>query len=369
MGLQVAARRIRYAVFVVGLVALVATLFLLAPLVWSVLQIFIIAILITLALDVPVHWQVVRGVPRWAATLNLLILSIITIITIISFLIPPLVTQSREFTATLPSFWTQVTTQFTLLSHRFPQIERSLNLNDVVIRVLTGAGSWGGVARSIFASAFGAVTAVVLILVLVFYTLLNPWPLLYGLRGLFPSSWWESVDHISHEIARRLRAWAIGIIVLAVFIGLLDYLALLLINISFGPNIPFIFLFAIIGGLLEVVPIVGPIIAAVIPGLIGFSIDPFLGLMVLLAFLVVQQLESNLITPFVMHTAVQLHPVSTLCSLVVLSGVFGIFGALISVPTAVVLKVLYDQWYYPLLHAGKHPSPPPRESGVIVKDA
>jgi predicted PurR-regulated permease PerM len=62
-----------------------------------------------------------------------------------------------------------------------------------------------------------------------------------------------------------------------------------------------------------------------------------------------------------MNRAVQLHPVTLLFMLVILSGLFGLFGALIAVPVASVLKVLYDEWYYPLIHQGKHPMHAPKE--------
>ncbi|HEX2948806.1 MAG TPA: AI-2E family transporter [Armatimonadota bacterium] len=361
MGLQLDPQRTRYALFTIALVAFVVILFLIAPLIWSVLQIFIIAVLIALALDVPVHWQVTHGVPRWAAVLNLIFILVILFLAIFIFIVPALINQSKDFTATIPTVWSQGGRQASALLHRYPAIERSLDLNQFFKNILIGAGSWAGAARSIFTTAFGAITAVILIIVTVFYTLLDPWPLLFGVRGLFPTAWWDTIDHIARDIAIRIRGWVIGTIILAVLIGILDYMALLLINIFHEPNVPFIFFFAILGGLLEVIPIIGPIIAAALPTLVAFSLDPLLGIMVLIAYLLVQQLENHLFTPIVMHKAVQMHPVSLIFMLVVLSGIFGLFGAIIAVPVGSVFKVLYDEWYYPLTHHGEHPQLPPQE--------
>lgn len=355
-------RHMRLAAFVILLTALTVLLFLVTPLIWPAVQIFILAGLITLALDTVVQWQVARGIPRWAATLDLLLVLILAASLLLYFIVPPLIMQFQQFVAVSPSLWTQATGLFGALLRRYPQLSGTFDITRFLSGFFMGAESWVQAARSVFTTAIGAVTASVLILVIVLYTLLNPWPLLFGLRGLFPRHWWGTIDHLAHAIADRIRGWVLGTLLLAVIVGGLDYLGLLLINLFYGPNLPFILLFSIIGALLEVIPVVGPIIATILPTLVGLSIDPVLGLLVLGLFTLIQQLESNVIVPIVMEKVVQMHPVSLLFALVVLSALFGLFGAIVAVPVASVLKVLYDEWYYPLLHDGRHPSPPPRET-------
>ncbi|HEY3378464.1 MAG TPA: AI-2E family transporter [Armatimonadota bacterium] len=362
MAFALAPQRIRYAVFVIALIAIVVVLFLTASLVWSVLQIFIIAGLIALALDVPVHWQVARGVPRWAATFNLLLLLLVAVMGIISLFIPPALEQFRQLQEGAPAFWDAMSQKLGTIVYRFPQLAQALNLQQFVAQVFSGIGSWAVAARSIFATAVGAAAATILIFVTVVYTLLNPRPLLYGIRGLFPSAWWGSIDHIAAAIAQRIRAWVVGTLALALIIGILDYVALLIINYIFPTPLPFIVFFAMLGAVLEIIPIVGPIIAALLPSLVGFALNPWLGFVVLIVFILIQQLEGHVFVPLIMRKAVQLHPVSLIFALMVLSGLFGIFGGIIAVPVASALKVLYDEWYYPLVHADHHPTPPPAEA-------
>ena len=364
MGLQLDPQRTRFAAFTIALVAFTIILFLTAPLIWSVLQIFIIAGLLALALDPLVHWQVQRRVPRWAATIDLLLLVVLVVSLTLYFLVPPLVRQFQQFIADAPTLWEQISRQAGTTLHRFPTVEQALRLDRFVSEALRGAGAWVAAAQTIFASAVGAFTAVILIFVTAFYTLLNPWPLLYGIRGLFPQEWWPTIDRITSESARRIRSWVLAVIVLGIVIGLMDYLALALINFFFDPDIPFILFFAILGGLLEVVPVIGPIIAAILPSLVAFAIHPVLGLLVLGSYFIIQQLENNFIAPLILHKAVQIHQVSLIFALVVLSGIFGVFGAIIAVPVASVIKVLYDEWYYPLAHHGHHPEPAPVEEGT-----
>lgn len=365
MGARLDPQRVRFAVFILAIVTLLVLLFKVAPVVWPVVQLFIIAGLVTLALDSVVRWQVARGIPRWAATVDTLLLLILLVSFFFYFFIPPMVDQARQFVAVAPSLWSQITAKAAGLLHRFPYIEQSLNLNAFVSNLLTGAGSWGLAVRSVFTSAIGLVATIILVMVISLYTLLHPWPLIYGIRGLFPEEWWKTIDRLASSIAYQLRAWVLGTLVLGLIIGVLDYLALSLINWIYGPDLPFVFFFAILSGILEVIPVVGPIISAVLPTLVGFSVDPVLGVLVLGSFFVVQQLENYLIAPLVMRQALHLHPVTLIFSLVLLSALFGLFGAVISTPVAAVVKVIYDEWYYPFIHNGASPPPAPHEDEIV----
>ena len=350
--------RVKFALFVIAMVAVAFILLRLAPVVWSVIQILLLAVLIGIALEWVVEWQVAHRFPRWAATANLLIVLFLFLALLFYFLVPPLIAQFQQFMLTLPALWENALQRWGALVQRYPQLTNAIDVGDFISSLLQSLGSWTQMARTVFSSAVGGITGLILVLVLVFYALLDPWPLLYGLRGLFPFSWWSTLERVAGKSAMQIRRWVMGTLVLGVIIGAMDYLALFLINTFYPYDLPFILLFAILGGLLEVVPVIGPIIAAIIPATVGFLIDPILGILVLLSFFVIQQLENYLLVPLVMHRAVNLHPVSLIVALMVLSSLFGIFGAIIAVPVASVVKILYDDWYYPLLHDGHPPDPP-----------
>jgi predicted PurR-regulated permease PerM len=354
-------KRVKYAALVIVLLVFTVLLIFFFRAVWSVLQIFIIAGLIVLALDWFVEWLVAYRVPRWVATLIILLIFSLFIGLVILVLIPQMVTQFEQFIAALPAFWLQLVDRWDVFLTRFPAFRQVFNLENFLPSLLQGAGTWAQTARTVFTTAIGAFAATLLIIVITVYTLINPWPLLYGMRGLFPETWWPTINRLAHAIALRLRGWVVGIFVLSVTVGTLDYIALRIINALTPQEIPFILFFAILGGMLEIVPVIGPFIAALLPAMVAFSINPLLGVLVLLAFFIIQQLENHLLTPLIMHRAVHMHPVSLIFALVVMSTMFGIFGAVIAVPFAITLKVLHDEWYYPMMHAGKKPSLPPKE--------
>lgn len=367
-GLRVRGEWARFAGFVILLVVLVYLLLRAAPLAWSVAQILILVTFIGVAVNPAVRWQEARRIPRWAAVMNIFLLLFALVALIIWFLIPPFTAQFQSFLADLPALGAVYSARLGGLLARYPALEQYLDIRRLPFELFTGLRSFAALARTVFASTVGAVTALILVLITTLYALIDPWPLLYGARGLFPREWWGTLERVVAQVTIRIRGWVLGTAVLSLLVGTLDYLGLTLINLFHGSNLPFVLFFAILGGLLEALPVVGPIAATVLPTLVGLAIDPLLGLLVLAVFTIVQQLENNVLAPLVMRKAVALHPVSLIVSLVVMSGLLGFFGALIAVPVAATLKVLYDEWYYPLLHHGEPPLPPPSPEEEMARE-
>lgn len=113
----------------------------------------------------------------------------------------------------------------------------------------------------------------------------------------------------------------------------------------------------ILTGLLEFVPLVGPIVAAIPPLLIAFTLGPLAVLWVLLAYLGIQQIESNLLEPLAMEEAVSLHPAAVIAAVTVAGAAFGILGTILAVPAAVVAAILIQElWFRRLEDEDKHAS-------------
>jgi predicted PurR-regulated permease PerM len=347
----------RMLAFFVALTAVTVVVLVLVPRIWPTLQLFLIAGLLVVVLEPLIRWQVQRGIPRWAAALNILLLLMVAGGLVLLVLLPFLGEQAQAFAAGLPALWAQATARVNEWFFRFPLLREELDLVAIARAVLARSDPWLHAVQGVFTSTIGLVTALLVLVVVVFYTLLDPYPLVLGVRGLFPRDWWPTLERIAAAVAARIQAWAVGVLVLGGIIGILDFLALSLINRLYGPDLPFIALFAILAAMLEVLPVIGPILATVLPTLVGVAIDPWLGLLVLGAFFLVQQLEGTILAPIVLRQAVRMHPVSLLFALVVFSSLLGPLGALLAVPMAATLKVLYDEWYYPWMHPGERTPP------------
>jgi len=140
-----------------------------------------------------------------------------------------------------------------------------------------------------------------------------------------------------NEIETKIGAFVRGLAILGFVIGLLSGIGYLAIGLPYGLTI------AIIAGILEAIPYVGPIITLVLAGIVGLSVSQDMALLAIGIAMIIQFLENSIVVPRVMDRAVGVSPVVTLLALAVFSDLFGLLGALLAVPLAAVFQVLLDR--------------------------
>lgn len=183
---------------------------------------------------------------------------------------------------------------------------------------------------------FDNILAVIFLLVLTYYLLLEKENLEKRIASLFVGKE-ERVRSSLVKIEDKLGGWVRGQVVLSLVIGLLSYIGLIVLNI------PYALPLALLAGLFEVVPVIGPILSAIPAVLIALTISPVLALGVAAMFFVIQQLENHLIVPQVMQRAVGLNPLVVILAVAIGSKILGVAGALLAVPLAVVLQIVASE--------------------------
>lgn len=152
----------------------------------------------------------------------------------------------------------------------------------------------------------------------------------------------ERQDHVRKLLSKiedKLGAWLRGQAVLSAAVGVLVYLGLVVLGVEFALPL------AIIAGLLEVVPVIGPIISAIPAILIGLTVSPLFAVAIGALYLVVQQLESHVIVPQLMKRAVGLNPLLVILAVSVGGRLLGVAGALLAVPIAVVILLVIEEGF------------------------
>lgn len=189
-----------------------------------------------------------------------------------------------------------------------------------------------------FAStAFGGIFSFILIIVFSFYLAAQEKGIDAFLKIITPLAYEPYVADLWERSQRKLGRWLRTQLLLGAIVGIFIFFGLTFLNV------PHAFFFAIIAGMFEIIPIVGPILAAVPAVTTAFFMSPFLGLAVTVFYLFVQQTESHVIVPVVMKKAVGLSPLVVLLALLVGGKIGGIFGILLAVPlTAVAAELLND---------------------------
>lgn len=148
----------------------------------------------------------------------------------------------------------------------------------------------------------------------------------------------DEVRELLREIEEKLGSFVVGQIILVVVIGLAALVAYLVIGL------PYALTLAVFAGLMELVPIIGPILGAVPALIVAIGISPFHALLVLGVSALIQSAENNLIVPRVMDHAVGVNPLVTLLAFAAFSALFGLVGAIVSIPLAAVLQILLNRY-------------------------
>ena len=298
---------------------------------WVLLQIkdilflIFIAFILMTALRPLVDWLAWARIPRILAIL--LIYAIVFGFFGVSFAgtIPTLVFQSTRFVAELPTFLEKVLPYWNIDARSISQQIAPISENIVKLTV------------GIFSNLLTTLT----VLVFTFYFLLERRKLEDMLAQTMGVDAADRIVSTLKEVESRLGAWVNGQIFLMILIGVSVYIGLTVLHVEFALPL------AIIAGVLEIVPMIGPIVSAVPAILVALTISPFLALSVGALYFIVQQVENNIFVPLVLKKSVGLSPIVTIFALMVGARLAGVVGAILAVPVVLVLQSLLHVFLFP----------------------
>jgi predicted PurR-regulated permease PerM len=275
-----------------------------------------------------------KRVPRWLAILTLYVAILGTLALVIALVFPPLVQQASALWDNLPTMFER--TQQFLISHGW--LKEHLTMREAVARA-PGGGSETMVARVAagIANVAGGLFGVVTILILTFYMLVDSWSLRQFTLRLFPRKDRERVDAASRQVMEKVSAWLAGQLLLAGVIGTTSAVGL------WALGIPFFYVLALLSAVGEMIPIIGPILSAIPAIAVAATLGIKKVILVMLFFILQQQLENHILVPKIMSRQVGLSPVTVIVSLLIGGSLLGIVGAILAIPTAAILQVIASE--------------------------
>lgn len=199
--------------------------------------------------------------------------------------------------------------------------------------------SMGQVAGYI-SSASRFVFIFIVVLVLAYYWTLDGPRIIQSLLWLFPQDTRENIGKLISAMEVKVGHYIVGQTILCIVIGVLALIAYLVIGL---PNA---FVLALVAGLLEAVPIIGPLLGAIPAAIVALSIAPDKLIWVIVATVVIQQLENSLLVPRVMSKAVGVNPFVTLLALFAFSSFYGIAGAIMAIPIAATIQLVLNYFVF-----------------------
>jgi predicted PurR-regulated permease PerM len=197
--------------------------------------------------------------------------------------------------------------------------------------------SLGGVisgAKGFFNGVFGFI----LVIVLSFYILQNNKGVEGAVVAYVPKQHQKRTLSIYRKISGKMTAWLRGQVILGLIIFAVTLVGLSILKVNYALTL------AVIAGLLEVLPIIGPIVAGGLAVLIALTQSPLLALIVMGFYLLVQQLENHILVPQVMKKSLGLNPIAVILAIIIGGKLLGFIGILISVPVTAAIGVLLEEF-------------------------
>lgn len=290
-----------------------------------------IVLIIVIALD-PLINRMSKYIPRLLALL-IFSLAILGILTAIGFLIiPPVVNQLGQISIDLPFYLNKFGPIYQNFQGSIANYQESL---------FSASSQLGKLSSGIFSTTIGFISGIIgvfTVLVLTFYMLLEKNAIRIFLEQIIPLEHKEKIFELVKKIGLKMGSWLRGQILLMVMIGILDWIALTALGV------PFALTLAVWGGLTEVIPYVGPWLGLIPAAIIAFTISPLAGLLVIIIYVGIQQLEAQVLAPKVMGRAVGLSPVIIILAILIGAKLEGILGIIIAVPVAAAISVILQEW-------------------------
>jgi len=280
-------------------------------------------------------WLEKKKVPRPVSVIIIYIIVFSLLAIVIGLLVPPLVREIKDLAANFSYLWAKIVSSF--VSFRAYSETISVLPQAVEKGLSTVETALSQAFRGIFATVtgiFGGIVSFVVILVITFYMVLQEDGLKKFFYSIVPASRAPLLGDLFSKMQKKISLWARGQLILCLTVGVAAFLGLAILGVDYA------LVLGIFVGITELVPYAGPFLGGAVAVLFALAQSPFKAFLVVILFVVIQQLENNLLVPKVMQKAVGLNPIVSIVALLIGFRLGGIVGALFAIPAATALDVI-----------------------------
>ena len=311
---------------------------------------FVVGLVLAYLLDLPVERMARAGVPRWLAVLVVYAIVAVAAFQAIQLTLRPLANELATFIEEFPSFTAQVADQYAHLDLP-PALRGAIDtwLEDL------GAGVGGIQPGDLLpvvtgiAGIVGSIVGYVIIPVWIFYLIKDRPALIGAFERSTPREWQADIRAVAGIGTRVFGQWLRGQLLLGVTVGIATFVGLLVLSQVVDPVFGrFAILLSVVAGVLELLPIIGPIIAAIPAVLLALTAGVDAAVAALILYTIVQQVENNVLVPKIQGDAVELHPSAVMVALVVGGAIAGLLGAILALPIAAAARSIVRYLFHRL---------------------
>ena len=310
-----------------------------------------VAVFLALALNPAVEWLIQHGVRRRGLAVAIAFVgTILVIVALAATVVPTIVSQVNDFVDAVPGYVEELAAGRGKLGF----LEREYQITDRVREAVSegGASKVLGLSGTALAVTKGVVTAIVATVTIAFLTLFM---LLEGPRWverfytLLPQDKQQRWRAIGAQIYRTVGGYVTGNLTISLIAGVVSTLVLL------GVGVPYAVALGLVVAILDLIPLAGATIAAILVTTVAFLDSTQSGIIVLIFFVLYQQLENHVLQPVVYGRTVQLSPLAVLIAVLIGAELAGVIGALAAIPVAGAIQVILVDW---LAHRRTETGPP-----------
>lgn len=296
----------------------------------EILLIVLAASLLSTIISPAVNYLEKKKLPRWLGAFFVFLGMLLALALIFSAIVPMVISQSRLFVQQIPS----VINSF---------------FNDLSLGIQTEVSSFleqwletsplnGGVVFSLLGNVAGQIFSFFTILLIGFYLTVRDRRKNKIFVSFFPQRYQKFFENFIDSSKKQIGDWGRGLLSLSLFVGILSYLGLSILGVKFALTL------ALVAALTEAIPYIGPWLGAIPAVIIAFLQSPTLALLVIILYVVIQQVENVLLTPNIMHRAVGLDPLVIIVILLIGGKLAGPLGMILAVPLATICSILVREY-------------------------
>ena len=300
----------------------------------EVLAILFVALIFASAVDPWIDGLERIKIPRWLSILMIYLVLIVFIFLVVYLLIPPMIEQIGQLSNSFPEYFEKVGGAFDNLKD-FSAEHGVIGEFDKGVNALKAnvTGALGSVV-SAMAGIFGGIISFFVVLVITFYMTVEESAMKRTITFILPAKYQPFTLQLINKVQRKIGAWLKGQLILSLIVGVMAYVGLLILGVNYA------LVLALAAALGEFIPYLGPVLAAIPAIFLAFTQSPLKALFVLIFFIILQQIENNVLVPKVMQRAVGLNPIVSIIALLVGAKVAGIVGVILAIPVATAISVI-----------------------------
>lgn len=296
----------------------------------DILVVFFVSLIFAAAIGPWVDWMQKRKIPRTLGVIFIYLALLIIVGSIIYLMIPPISAQIRELSDNFPEYMDRLMQGADFLRNNASNFN---SIKGTLDAIRGGLETNAGNIFSTVTGVFGSIFSFFLTLVVTFYMAVEDNAMKKIVRSIIPFKHQPYALGLVTRMQKKIGLWLRGQLILCFTIGILVYIGLKILGVKYA------LVLALIAGITEFVPYLGPLTGAIPAVLIAFSQSPMLALITAIFYYLVQFTENNVLVPKIMQKAVGLNPIVSIAVLLIGFQLAGIAGAILSIPVATAASV------------------------------